>query len=200
MNEIHKQRLVGGLILVALGVIFWPIIFVKSDRDAISNNGEMPSMPVVPHLIIDPPSDEGLRFSEPSAAAVDSEEREKDVGLALTSQSSVVERVADPADEPTSAHEPRNVRPENLMMDEDGIPIAWTLQVATLSSKVAADQLLKELLARDYKAYITKVTRNEKNLYRVCIGPQFEKIQLQRLKSDVDARYDVKSMVARYIP
>ena len=200
MNEIHKQRLVGGLILVALGVIFWPIIFVQSDRDAISDIGEMPTRPVVPHLIIDPPSDEGLRFSEPSAPAVDSEDREKDIDLAPSPQSSAVERVANAADESISLHEPRDVRPENLMMDEDGMPIAWTLQVATLSSKVAADKLLQELLASDYKAYIARVTRNEKSLYRVCIGPQFEKIQLERLKSDVDARYEVKSLVARYIP
>ncbi|MCX2976298.1 SPOR domain-containing protein [Candidatus Marimicrobium litorale] len=200
MNEIHKQRLVGGLILVALGVIFWPIIFVQSDRNTISDIGEMPSRPAVPRVIIDPPSDEGLRFSETSAPAVDSEERDKDSGLPQASASSAAERKAGAADEATSAHAARDVRPENLMMDEDGIPIAWTLQVATLSNKVAADKLLKELLARDYKAYITKVTRNEKNLYRVCIGPQFEKIQLQRLKSDVDARYDVKSLVARYIP
>ena len=29
MNDILKQRLVGALILVALGVVFWPIIFVE---------------------------------------------------------------------------------------------------------------------------------------------------------------------------
>ncbi|MDC0361985.1 SPOR domain-containing protein [Halioglobus sp.] len=200
MNEIHKQRLVGGLILVALGVIFWPIIFVQSDRDAISDIGEIPSKPAVPSLVIDPPSDEGLRFSEPSAPAVDSEDRETYIDLPSSSQSSAIEREAGAADQSTSAHEPRDVRPESLRMDEDGIPIAWTLQVATLSSKVAADKLLKELLAHDYKAYIAQVMRNEKSLYRVCIGPQFEKIQLQRLKSDVDARYNVKSLVARYIP
>ncbi len=29
MNEVLKQRLIGALILVALGVVFWPIIFVE---------------------------------------------------------------------------------------------------------------------------------------------------------------------------
>ena len=29
MNDILKQRLVGALILVALGVVFWPLIFVQ---------------------------------------------------------------------------------------------------------------------------------------------------------------------------
>ena len=199
MNEIHKQRLVGGLILVALGVIFWPIIFVQSNRDAISDIGEMPSRPAVPPLSIAPPSDEGLRSSEPSIP-IEDDEQEVDIGLPPSPPSPIVEREAGASDGSTSAHEPRDKRPENLTMDADGIPIAWTLQVATLSSKLAADKLLEELLARDHKAYITKVTRNAKTLYRVCIGPKFEKIQLQRLKSDVDARYDVNSLVARYIP
>ncbi|MDG2412332.1 MAG: SPOR domain-containing protein [Halioglobus sp.] len=199
MNEIHKQRLVGGLILVALGVIFWPIIFVQSNRDAISDIGEMPSRPAVPSLSIAPPSDEGLRFSEPSIP-IEDDEQEVDIGLPPSPQLPIVEREAGATDGSTSEHEPRDERPENLTIDADGIPIAWTLQVATLSSKVAADKLLEELLARDHKAYIAKITRNAKTLYRVCIGPQFEKIQLQRLKSDVDARYDVKSLVARYIP
>ena len=37
MNPILRQRLVGTLVLVALGVVFWPLIFVTPDqRDPIS--------------------------------------------------------------------------------------------------------------------------------------------------------------------
>ncbi|MDG2270665.1 MAG: hypothetical protein P8L39_00075, partial [Halioglobus sp.] len=31
MNDILQQRLVGALILVALGIIFWPIVFVQPE-------------------------------------------------------------------------------------------------------------------------------------------------------------------------
>ena len=37
MNPILRQRLVGTLVLVALGVVFWPLIFVTpNQRDPIS--------------------------------------------------------------------------------------------------------------------------------------------------------------------
>lgn len=196
MNEIHKQRLVGGLILVALGVIFWPIIFVQPDRNTISDIGDIPSKPGVPAAVIRPPSDEGLGFSEPPSLVDDTAilkevERPLQVGAALDVETSSGQR---------QPHGPRDVAPEKVKLDDAGIPLAWTLQVATLSSEDAATKLLNELLAEEHKAYITTISRNEKTLYRVCIGPQFEKAQLERLKRGVDKRFDVTSLVARYIP
>ena len=38
MNDILKQRLVGALILVALGVVFWPIIFLQPDDKTASHH------------------------------------------------------------------------------------------------------------------------------------------------------------------
>ena len=36
MDPLLKQRLVGTLVLVALGVVFWPLIFVTpQDRDPV---------------------------------------------------------------------------------------------------------------------------------------------------------------------
>ena len=32
MNPLLRQRLVGTLVLVALGVVFWPLIFVTPDQ------------------------------------------------------------------------------------------------------------------------------------------------------------------------
>jgi len=47
---------------------------------------------------------------------------------------------------------------------------------------------------------VKKVDRGGKDLYRVYIGPKFERAKLEKIQSDVDAEFGVKSMIARYIP
>ena len=195
MNEIHKQRLVGALILLALGVVFWPIIFVQPDRVAIADISDIPPKPGATASVISPPSDAGLRPSRRPIPATDAEAPRDD---AREMSSATIE--AETSGDMREQHAARNVPPQALAMDEEGIPIAWTLQVATLSRKEAADKLLKQLLADEYKAYITEISRDNKTLYRVCVGPRFEKLPLQRLKPAVDDRYNVTSLIARYIP
>lgn len=45
MNDILKQRLVGALVLIALGVVFWPVIFVQSERQPMDRDSQVPPMP-----------------------------------------------------------------------------------------------------------------------------------------------------------
>jgi DedD protein len=85
-------------------------------------------------------------------------------------------------------------------MDSDGIPVAWTLQVVTVSSADKAEALRKQLLDMSQKAYIVMVRSNGKKLYRVCIGPKFERVELETLQASINAQFKVNSIVARYIP
>ena len=57
MDSLLKQRLVGASVLVALGVVFWPLIFTQPDiRDPLVLS-EMPARPVIDQSPIQPPSD-----------------------------------------------------------------------------------------------------------------------------------------------
>ena len=66
MNDVLKQRLVGALILVALGVVFWPIIFVGPGSEDTVEHRDMPPVPVVPAQELPAPDRVGLRASEPA--------------------------------------------------------------------------------------------------------------------------------------
>jgi len=44
------------------------------------------------------------------------------------------------------------------------------------------------------------VRSNGKKLYRVCIGPKFERVELETLQASINAQFKVNSIVARYIP
>ncbi|MEP4485022.1 MAG: SPOR domain-containing protein [Halioglobus sp.] len=223
MNNILKQRLVGALILVALGVVFWPIIFVEPDDRSRDVSQRMPPPPVVDTTPIAPPDKAGLREEPLTDAQIESRELEQqvdEVDVALAADEVVVEDEVEqtPPDSPSvdtdsasevvtqttpTADPQRGVRSEapiKPQLDAQGLPVAWILQVASVSDRTKANRLRDELLALDEKAYIKQVKRGDETLYRIYVGPKFEQAKLDALKPKVDAQFKVKSMVVRYVP
>ena len=77
MNDILKQRLVGALILLALGVVFWPIIFVEPGDTGPEERASIPPRPVVDTTPVEAPDMAGLTVAPETRA-----ERERDAGEA----------------------------------------------------------------------------------------------------------------------
>jgi DedD protein len=73
VNDILKQRLVGALILVALGVVFWPIIFVEPGDKAVAQQTRIPPRPDVVTTPIEVPDLAGLRASPERAVPAETE-------------------------------------------------------------------------------------------------------------------------------
>ena len=218
MNDILKQRLVGALILVALGVVFWPIIFVEPGKSPEAEQNRIPPAPAVDTAPIEPPDTAGLRA--PQEARVQEEARaaelpwpvpveEESVSTEQAStEQSVAEKPAEPVapvqeeKAPAPAEQPRtrSEAPKKLEIDEDGVPVAWILQVASVSSADKAEQLRQRLLAVDQKAYVKRVKRGDRELFRVYIGPKFERAALESIRPRIDDEFGVTSMIARYVP
>ncbi|MDX1733769.1 MAG: SPOR domain-containing protein, partial [Halioglobus sp.] len=91
-------------------------------------------------------------------------------------------------------------RTEPLSLDADGVPVAWILQVASVSSADKAEDIRRQLLAMDHDAYVRSVSSNGRRLYRVYVGPKFEQAPLEAIRGEVDAAFGVTSMVRRYVP
>jgi DedD protein len=226
LNNILKQRLVGALILVALGVVFWPIIFVEPDDRSRDVSQRMPPPPVVDTTPIAPPDKAGLRDEPLTDAQLESRELEQRVdeidfampadeeaALADTEQAQAEVTTPEPAPVPVAAEvakatpaandAPSRVRSEAPIqpaIDAQGVPVGWILQVASVSDRTKANRLRDELLSMDEKAYIKQVKRGDETLYRIYVGPKFEQAKLDALKPKVDARFKVNSMVVRYVP
>ena len=216
MNDILKQRLVGALILVALGVVFWPIIFVQPDERGTTERPGIPPRPAVDSSAIEPPDMAGLRPSRELSAREEQLEPEPETEpeTALpepppepeleepeTKQPTVVAAKPAPApEEPARPAATRTEAPVKPKIDKDGVPIAWILQVASVSSPEKADELRRSLLEMDQKAYVKKIKRNGRALYRVYIGPKYEKAKLAPVKTRVDSAFGVQSMIVRYYP
>jgi len=217
VNDILKQRLVGALILLALGVVFWPIIFVAPDEQKVAEIPPVPPPPGISTAAVEAPQQAGFRGSPASAmdgdgpplddpplegplaldgrASEGSDERD---AAAPPEEAAGQQAVSTPGNSP--AGEVRSAAPQPLAMDASGVPIAWTLQVATVSSAEKAELLRKRLLELHHKAYISRVSSGGKSLYRISIGPKFERAELEKLQAGINAEFDVASIVARYTP
>lgn len=211
MNDILKQRLVGALILVALGVVFWPIIFVEPDGEK-SAQQHIPPPPEVSTAEIESPDEAGLRGSPELAANSNGLVEDSAVVSALPERESehsaavIPPAPADPttptaqSDTTPAAGNVRSESPQRLALDTDGVPVAWTLQVATVSSAEKAENLRRQLLEMKQEVYVTTVRAGDRNLYRVSIGPKFERKELEKLQAGINTRFGVTSIVARYLP
>lgn len=219
MNDVLKQRLVGALILVALGVVFWPIIFVEPGERGGAGEDRIPPRPQVDTTPVETPGMAGLRPSPEVARDQADDERplltltpgsppataETTAASGATTASAHAAAAATPAPETgseavTAEKKTRSEPPVKPVVDEQGIPVVWILRVASVSSEERAEQLRKRLLDLGHKAYTKKVKSGGKSLYRVYVGPKAEKAKLEKIKPGIDAEFGVVSMITRYYP
>ena len=201
MNPILRQRLVGTLVLVALGVVFWPLIFVTPDqRDPISvqpmtDKPDIDRSPIaVPEtyeVAVTEKLPEQAKIPEEEQASADAETRidAESIDLVDLPQRADLESALVP--EAPSAGEP--------LIDDEGLPVFWVLQVATVGSDARAKELVEGLTDLGYTAFSTPYTRVDEELFRVQIGPNAERRKLLLIKPEVDSVLGVDSQVLRYV-
>ena len=218
MDNILKQRLIGALILVALGVVFWPIIFVEPEGPGGLPGARIPPPPSVDTTPIEPPDTAGLREA-PQVAAQRDARAEEAAALAVREASDAEpepEQTPEPEVEPKpaptavsqassqaeteTARSTRKAAPVSPKLDAQGVPLAWILQVISVSNKTRAESIRDDLITDGHKAYVKPIKSAGRTLYRVYIGPKFEKAQLERIQGQINSQLGVKSMVARYVP
>lgn len=203
MNDILKQRLVGALILVALGVVFWPIIFVEPGDYALEEVRRIPARPVVDTTPIPAPDKKGLRESVQLESRKEVQRQQEAIDVAQQASPSVAQAIPPETPKsttPKSTKKTRTQAPVKPAIDSEGVPIAWILQVASVSKSEKAEELRKRLLSLGYKGYVKKIQRSGNSLLRVYVGPKFERAKLDKIKAEIDREFGVRSMVLRYIP
>lgn len=200
MDNILKQRLVGALILLALGVVFWPIIFVQPDAtQPLGDPARVPQRPDINSSPIALASAEGLRTS-PTLNELDQAAGQS---VSFDESTAPIDNIAPAVEAPPVqpvALKTRSKAPVKPAVDADGVPIGWILQVASITSAEKAEQLRARLLAMGYKAYVKKIRSDNAVLMRVYVGPKFERSKLEAMQAAIDTEFSVKSIVRRYIP
>ena len=203
MDNLVKQRLVGALILVALGVVFWPIVFVARDGDTRELHVAVPEAPPVDLSPLPAPDSAALRRAPLAQAQAQGAEQGPAPELFDSDAQVPGPLPALPASadtQPPLSLEPARETLQAPAIDADGLPIAYALQVATMGQRERAETLRDELLKTGYKGYLQRLRRDDRTLYRVLVGPRYQRDDLAPVKEAVDRTWRVESLIIRYLP
>lgn len=213
LDKAYKQRMVGALVLVALAVIFLPMLFSRQDeqRQVTVEAPAAPQAPSVPQVQVEPvvvpepqalpqepvPSDDEIAQQEASSTAI-----APSVPVAPAPAAKPVAPTPAPVNKPTVApSQPITAAPgkpdtTQSRVDANGLSVSWSVQLASLSSRASAESLQKSLRSQGYNAYIR--TADGKN--RVFVGPLIERAEADRLRDLLGRQQNLKGFVVRFQP
>ena len=190
-----KQRFVGFVVLVAIAVIFWPIVFVTPEnaddfelsvfemppkpavavserREPVLDKVDQSILPEMPERQIPIVQPVDIASPMPDVALVDADEEPEQQASAL----------------------------ERAEFDEQGLPISWELQVATFSNAERAEEISQLLRDKGHKAYVSPIILDDQRLFRVMIGPKLQKQRLIEIQPAINDYFSVESFIVRFTP
>lgn len=77
-------------------------------------------------------------------------------------------------------------------------PEAWVMQLGVFSNPHNANELLKNLRAKGYEAYMRSIKGNGKSLLVVYVGPELKLEKMEKIKEKIDKTMHVKGLVKKY--
>lgn len=178
-----KQRIVGALVLVALAVIFLPILFSRPDdlRQVVVDAPPMPKTPVMVPVAQEPvvvPEPEPLPELPP--VVEEPVAQEPAAGIAETEL-------------PAAAQSPAAKAP-TTRLDANSLPVTWSVQLASLSTRSSAEELQKKLRSKGYNAYVRSV--DGKN--RVMVGPVIDRAEADRLRDQLGRQMSLNGFIVPF--
>ncbi|MGI2868733.1 SPOR domain-containing protein [Vibrio alginolyticus] len=194
MASKFQSRLVGTIILVAVGVIVLPDVL---DGKKLHYKEEFASIPIKPELdsdvenfeILEPVEDDITLPDSPVEAVV--QERE-DAQVAVSEPEPV------PTSKPEVIKQPEQVevitRPvQEKNQYEDS---AWIIQLMALKNHENAVALVADLQKRGYQAH----TKKENEFTRVIVGPDVSKSKLERQVQELQKITGSKGQLLKFKP
>lgn len=183
MNRVQlKQRIVGAIVLVALGVIFIPMILNHDDsRSGITGSNIPPKPQVLTQL-----SQQSMP-KPPAVPAQPAETRQLvDKGTpSLPKASSSPPPPAAPA--PVKPAAPSAATGKHKPA-APAVAHGYVVQIASFTERNKALRLRNRLRKAKYTCFVEAVTGKHGALYRVRVGPVIKKAEAERLQRRI-ARY-----------
>lgn len=182
-----KQRIIGAIVLVSLGVIFIPMI--------LSGRGEQ-SLPLFGSPI--PPKPDNianikvLEFEntpkppEPRTeirTPVDKYNKEDDKPVIAPVKPAPKEEVK----EKTSTAKPAIKESKPLK--------AWVVQVGSFSNRKNALALKEKLLKKGFRAFVERIIKHNETSYRVRVGPEVRRENAVKLQKQIAQKLNIKGLV-----
>lgn len=214
LDKAYKQRMVGALVLVALAVIFLPMLFSRQDEQrqvtveapAAPQPSAMPQVQMDPVAVPEPqalpqepvPTDEEVAEEVVPAAPAAAPAAPAPTIPAQIARPATPPPVAKPIPAPAQPITSATSKPDTTQsrIDANGLSVSWSVQLASLSSRASAESLQKNLRSQGYNAYI----RSADGKNRVFVGPLIERAEADRLRDLLSRQQNLKGFVVRFQP
>jgi DedD protein len=216
MDRVLKQRIVGALVLLALAIVFIPMLFTRQDeaRQVVVEPAPQPQTPAMPEVAVKPvetpeviPDKAESASSLPSAPITAVPEiSNSDAPVAQVSQPSAPASQSNtpavaqaPQAKPAPATPPAQPAPAaqpEKRLDTNDLPVSWSVQLASLSNKARANELQNTLRSQGYNAYVRSVD----GMNRVFVGPVVDRGEADRLRDQLSRQQKVNGFVVRFQP
>lgn len=207
-----KQRMIGALVLVALAVIFLPMLFSRQDemREVHVDAPQAPAAPSLPEVKVDPiavPEPQALPEQADPAPVVVEESSAPARAPSQPITPSPQTQQAQPAPAAVAKVEPKAPAASapaatstkagaSSKLDANGLPVSWSIQLASLSNRAGAEKLQQTLRSQGYNAYI----RAAGGMNRVYVGPLIERADAERTRDAINRQNSLKGFVVRFQP
>jgi DedD protein len=219
MDFLFKQRLVGAVVLVALAVIFIPMLLEGPDRNLVPEMAPLPEprdegpgqplerfpqageIPGEPELSVVQGDAEPLPDAEGDKAP---EEAEEKLPLELPEEEDApVSAAARPAETPQVQVEPASsagaaTAPGGGDTPSPGPLGNWVVQVGSFSSEQNALRLRDRLRKENFATQVEKVVVGGKTHFRVRVGPYLERAEADQDQKKLASTFDLKGRVLSY--
>ncbi|WP_258406488.1 cell division protein DedD [Shewanella spartinae] len=215
-----QNRLVGIIVLVALGVIFLPDILDGKKQHQEEQFAEIPLRPQAESRLDEQESITAIDLSE-QQAQFDNQVNAQDESAGQASAEQ--QGTNDGADDKTSAaktdasntsvaktSEPKTsevrqtpAKVTQAKATESKVEVAssaYTLQLGSFKNADNVNALVKRLRGEGYRAYTVPKKPVDGQLTKVFVGPDISKSKLQKLQTKLDKFTGLKSAVVDYNP
>ncbi|MDC9604566.1 cell division protein DedD [Xenorhabdus griffiniae] len=211
MASKFQNRLVGTIVLVALGVIVLPMIF---DGDKKYNENQFAAIPLVPkpgdEEDIDsiPPLTQNMPSTPPEGAAQAMQSQEQEPDIEMLSWPSPAEPITAPP--VTVTPEPKKVEPSPQQKavtkpkpeptEQAPQAAAYVVQLGALKNADKVDEIVARLRLSGHQVYTVPSSPVQGQLTRIYVGPNASRQVLESILPELKELTGLQGQIKNYKP
>jgi len=197
MDQMLKQRLIGAIVIIALAVIFIPMILEGPDDELSPRTQDMPPPPTIDYqteVELAVPEE----ASEPAESLADTT-TEQEVSAIPEPPTSQPEAVIKETEASAKPVEPAVAKPASPAIPSRSTtsiaPDGWILQVGSFSQQANALSLRDRLKKSGYQASVKDVKAAGGTIHRVLVGPVSDRPAAEKLRNKLASEQKLAAMV-----
>ncbi len=207
MDEAVKKRIIGFSLIAVSAAILLPLFLNGDGYRERHLESRIPAAPPLPEIASLEPETVLL----PDTSAYPPPQEAEEISITETAAVAAVEVKSDVADKKDKSAAGANSKPAKTIpqsekrpvvrvadkrpiLDQQNVPVAWTLQLASFKDESNARALRKQLVGAGHKVY----TRQNSDLYKVYVGPDLQKDRLDTLKARLKKDFGLDGIIVRF--